>query len=429
MPTLPVETYEHIIDQLAILPPVWPDTPFFGLSKQRVALSACCLVCKDWLPRARLLLYRVAVVDIHSISSFAYSLAANSSNGHITTHLMVTGESTSDSKTHSLSLLPLLLPRRLPSVTHMGFIRVNFTKHHPSFYNSMRLFNGVEGISWCACTFSSPLHTIRLLRAFPSLKTAQSVANIKLPFPMSLSGMLWAKHQRTLRLSKVSLTASGKSEQDPSDFSPMILLCCPAAIQDLSLFCNRFCDGDFGGFNFLYSCRDTLRFLTLDVACLYALSSMLMDTGYGSSRILHSFAFPCSSTSSDPSFWQWKFSRLEELKIHHSLEETERQSLSGSLLPASYFYDACRFLARLETPALKCMEIIVLTWKPNWPNSSFDPIETVFCQERYKSYELIIRVYGCYAEDSSQSKFPVPPSIVRDVFPALASRQNVKFPY
>ena len=162
--TIPVEICELIID---IIKEEHQSRNISGRI-QTSTLNACCLTCRDWLPKARKHLYTVVWLSANKINKFTRSISSNPSIGDLVRGLWL--YHVDGNPQHELSLVPWQLPHRLSNLTRIGFHSVNFGHIHPRFFDLLRRF---ESVTTVICTFVqfSSLHQIpRLVMAFSNLK-------------------------------------------------------------------------------------------------------------------------------------------------------------------------------------------------------------------------------------------------------------------
>lgn len=145
------------------------------ISSQDFGSAACCRVCKAWFPKARYDLYTTAFVYVHKISTFSRCLDISRTNAAFVKHLYVRGHEAHDENDHELSLLPVLLPDRLPNLTELTLNAIYFHDINPSFHTFMRRFYTITSMTWDSVKFSTAYQLARLARSIPHLKRLKVV--------------------------------------------------------------------------------------------------------------------------------------------------------------------------------------------------------------------------------------------------------------
>lgn len=141
-------------------------------------------------------------------------LRMNPENGLLTKNLYLNGHRV-DSIAHgrNLSLLPILLPRLLPLLSHIMFIDIDFSHRHPSFFSGMRLFSNVQALSWAASTFPSLHSFVCLVRSMPSLQEVYSIFAVR---PRVITMYPSAERRSALRVRKLYLAEDSRSVKSSS---------------------------------------------------------------------------------------------------------------------------------------------------------------------------------------------------------------------
>ena len=173
--TLPVEVCEQIMEDVLSYDRRLHLT--IGDNLTREVLSACCLVARAWLPRARFLLYTTVHLDADRVHQFSQCITRRPPNAHFVQHLYVDASIRTRRTSYGwqeLSLIPLVLPHRLPNLVHITFDEVQFLDLHPVFFDHLRHFRSVRTITCDGAVFTSVYQFTQLLRSFPHLETLES---------------------------------------------------------------------------------------------------------------------------------------------------------------------------------------------------------------------------------------------------------------
>lgn len=261
-PRLPIEVCEEVISAFGYLHDGFDDSEY---SSSRT-LYACCLVCRDWLPRARSHLYSTAIVRVDKISVFSSSLLVCPANGLFVRHLWLNTSRTrrrkhAVDKNHELSLLPLVLPDRLPNVTHLTFEHVSFSALHPKFFTFLVLFRNVRTLTCDHTSFDTPYLLSRLLSSLPNLYAFEA-HSVTFPECWHGDGTPLATAKLRHRLHVPSLVLGCWNDFPSKAYQPFV----PSSIESLSV-CWSKRDRNANVHllrDLLPSCRYFLRHLVLD---------------------------------------------------------------------------------------------------------------------------------------------------------------------
>lgn len=163
-PRFPFEICERIVDELEA--PLHSSNPFYS----------CCLVSRAWLPRARYRLYQEPIVYLNAITTFSKCLSYHPANGIFVHHLYLSGwDSDYVSEHHELSLLPVLLPDRLPRLSHLTLDGIQIGRLHPTFFPYMRRFQAVKKLTCIQVEVASPNLFNHLLRSLHHLELLEAI--------------------------------------------------------------------------------------------------------------------------------------------------------------------------------------------------------------------------------------------------------------
>ena len=135
LPELPVEIWDHVID---IIADTYGDDGFQLGDEARRELSSCFLVCRAWVPRCRLYLFReIDVISRDSLRSISTFLQKSPAFAGFVEKLNICAEGTDQSW---VATVPLLLPN-LSGLYTVSFTSLDFRQQHPrfsQFYSSIR---------------------------------------------------------------------------------------------------------------------------------------------------------------------------------------------------------------------------------------------------------------------------------------------------
>ena len=225
------------------------------ISSQDLASAACCRVCKAWYPRARYHLYTTTLIRVYKISTFALCLDLNRANGALVKYLHIFGIRQLSEKDHELSLLPILLPHRLPNLTSLTFEMVSFRALNPSFFTYMRRFYTVISMTWIAVEFGSIYQPVRLVRSIPHLEQLQ-ILHPSLYRPPS-TDVCVGRLRHSISISRLDLSLLGSALPDS-----FIEVFSPTQLAELLVPCGPV-DGYITNFKYLKQCSQTLQYLEL----------------------------------------------------------------------------------------------------------------------------------------------------------------------
>ncbi|KAH8091784.1 hypothetical protein BXZ70DRAFT_1040304 [Cristinia sonorae] len=167
---VPTEMWEHVIDAVSA-----SSVRQFDEARCRT-LASCCLVCRTWLPRARLHLFHSVILCLHlnhqNLRTFVNGIILSPANGLLVRWLMVkarNSESPASPAGSGLSLIALQLPQRLRNLHFLALSGVDLINIHPRTYIGLSRFQNVKALVVQTSVYSRHNQVYRIVKAFYGL--------------------------------------------------------------------------------------------------------------------------------------------------------------------------------------------------------------------------------------------------------------------
>lgn len=155
---LPLEVYELIIDQLH-------DDP--------LALEACALTCRAWLPRSRFRLFLIQIQHVPTVGTYNNLLRRIRASPSLPQYVraLCVSRFTNDRKPTWTNRIPVQLAPFMSRLFCLHFQDVLSSGWmHPSMHAYLAFFRTVGNLSLGNCLFSDINSFIRILLCFPALE-------------------------------------------------------------------------------------------------------------------------------------------------------------------------------------------------------------------------------------------------------------------
>lgn len=162
LPPLPVEVWEHVIDELSI---------------HLTTLWSCALVCKAWQARSRFhLISKVTLRNKQQVYRLSRLLDEHPALQTRVQTVRLRPDTLSGPMTHFMSFASMLA-KKLPAVTSLWLFHSKWmpnTAQNNTFIH-LSNFSSLSALSLRGVTFASPLILARLICSFPNLSSLQLV--------------------------------------------------------------------------------------------------------------------------------------------------------------------------------------------------------------------------------------------------------------
>ncbi|KAJ3479911.1 hypothetical protein NLI96_g8725 [Meripilus lineatus] len=137
----------------------------------RGTLSSCARVCRSWVPKSRVLLFRVVHFDSSTQRARAFmdALLCSPSLGELIHELIIDPQFAPGCRYWIYDLIQMLAPI-LPNLYHMGYHRL-FSNFDPWFYFLCQRFETVKSLSLCSLEYNEHAEVVQLVNMYKTLET------------------------------------------------------------------------------------------------------------------------------------------------------------------------------------------------------------------------------------------------------------------
>lgn len=165
-PLLPLEVFEHVVGFVGFT--LSGEKWAFGIGYAKT-LHSCTLVCRDWVPKSRIQLYKLVVLDNKRRAvGFATTVAAAPPLGQYTQELRV---NLKEKHEDWIYMIHQILPPLLPNLSRLEYSQL--PSLHSVFFSLAPRFKSISSLRIYSLKSWSFREIARLLNGFPNLKALE----------------------------------------------------------------------------------------------------------------------------------------------------------------------------------------------------------------------------------------------------------------